>query len=53
MGKTYKRYDKDDVYHNVKQERNNASQIRKKKHSREELYETYDSYEPSWKNKKR
>lgn len=43
MGKTFKKYDKDDYYHNVKREREQAKNNRKQKHKREYQKEENDS----------
>lgn len=43
MGKTFRKYDKDDRYHNVKREREQAKNKRAQKHKREQLVEETDS----------
>lgn len=40
MGKTFRKFDKDDRYHNVKREREQAKNNRDKKHKREQVVET-------------
>ena len=44
MGKTFKKFDKDERYHNVKREREQAKNKRVQKHKREQLVEDEDSH---------
>ena len=39
MGRTYRRYDRDEEYHDVRWEKENNSQLREKRHHRREIEE--------------
>lgn len=50
MGKSFKRFDKDDVYHEVKRERQRSHETRDLRHHAREINEEVEPIAPVFKN---